>query len=1459
MPPKRTKKDGTRWFYSTPKKKQKEGDSSVQPKKGSPPEAAADGSGPLPIAADAPQVAAEGEKPKRTDRKRGAKKSQKDKERADGSVVQSRELVAARDFRDASDFGQEVEYLRQVAALRVDDAALDKANPKVHGVKMVDMVNPVSLSDLPRSGADLNIAPPNYLREDPTHGVHRYAPDYQRDRPGTTASLLQAAITELQTARLEGAKAEESSREAVNVITTSNALKQMFTAGHSDDPLMLSVTRYGPAIFVDEPEGLRSTTTVDEARSRSLTAKAMYHAAHQEMLANAPPKPAGTASNTDDPVVEGSAVRSPVLAGVIGPKKPSGGELTPKSPFSGLTTGQHLPPMTLPPPNNPDETYPAPAASRFNAVQRWGLDSLDVLLGSDTPLVYDEASRTLMMLRVADADGGRQSVQIATPAPIRKLLKDTPQAKSAAAAMDGLFPEVPEDSPQDSSSSRNISNIPLNRGESLSWWFDAILANVRDIAVCIHRNGIIQDYQIIPAQEILGFVEKLEARRAMNFTGSVLEWLEKNCVEEGQNYIVMRSNEDQTLRLFECGQDPQFYGASANSAPSSNRKQSGRSASGMPTGGSRGGASGRRATTATPIPPGPQSVVDELVGPFLLKTALSLSFSSTKKHAAQALSLGKRGFKTLLAHQRHRSGAEAFREARRSLCDDEELLLSVLDKLPDIVRHAAAEAAESARWRPSKPGQAPEENIEDPFADDPDLTSVMKDLASDMLNPDDANPDEIHTNDDEDAPLVRLSATATKAFDSLDFFADALIHTAEVIPAGSDPQVDTTIQRLLVGLARAVLTLNAHFLNQYTTKMYQFHDIQKQQGKLSRRDATPKLYRMTCVAVLRGIVRGFLAVQRIHSLLLQRSTDVGTPTSPTGAPPPTATSTGKSVSLNVAVSLAPLTASINEMYLDIALLVMEDPSRRTGDILSAVLGPYREPNKNIVNDQGETVPSPDNFHSSVAIVVGELSKLSTDIVATSFQALRHLGKLDASSKRLLLKKSKLNFLVGQFYAEAQRQTKASEALQVSSELYKASQRAATSDEPFAPTRDIQRFSHATIQLKIAMLNSKVALLHSHPAQQAAKAPMRLDVGSLSLLELCGRVIGVEKGVTPPLSEMEENAWRKTIDLYNEVLSDLKAAAASTAGGSVRDERNKTPPPSSAMQPGVVHDANGNVEAADVQYLLGEATLRYARRIIDTLWCGGAMPSSLQGKDIVRAVEELLGSCETLLVGPIKPIKVVALAYEQIRLLVVALQEGTGIQTADPTARSQKISLWVKLAVKAIDKMVPAHLAGDGEPIAVTIGRRDKSKGQEELLHLAPERKWALASMLYGTILSKHGGHLPEGMRASGVHSQLVHALHALCAPVAFNPAAPHVTHPEPFHVAAFASRSFTQLSLQLISNGQCSPAGEKTLKKAIEGVLRIGAQQGKEMANTNSGDMPGSKSRMALWQIFGDYLSAGNS
>ncbi|KAJ9453338.1 hypothetical protein DIPPA_05461 [Diplonema papillatum] len=120
---------------------------------------------------------------------------------------------------------------------------------------------------------------------------------------------------------------------------------------------------------------------------------------------------------------------------------------------------------------------------------------------------------------------------------------------------------------------------PITRTDALEYWLDNVMNNVPQVAICYHRDGVTQGYQLINTQDIPTFRKEasFEPHIVQEYAGNVLHWLKENCTREAGSYILLREGRNR-LQLYDISAmyenlDNQDKQASRSEAGTSSSRQ----------------------------------------------------------------------------------------------------------------------------------------------------------------------------------------------------------------------------------------------------------------------------------------------------------------------------------------------------------------------------------------------------------------------------------------------------------------------------------------------------------------------------------------------------------------------------------------------------------------------------------------------------------------------------------------------------------------------------------------------------------------------------------------------------------------------------------------------------------------------------------------------------------------------
>eukprot|EP01012_Entosiphon_sulcatum_P040935 TRINITY_DN54681_c0_g1_i1.p1 TRINITY_DN54681_c0_g1~~TRINITY_DN54681_c0_g1_i1.p1 ORF type:complete len:1187 (-),score=154.71 TRINITY_DN54681_c0_g1_i1:9-3569(-) len=105
--------------------------------------------------------------------------------------------------------------------------------------------------------------------------------------------------------------------------------------------------------------------------------------------------------------------------------------------------------------------------------------------------------------------------------------------------------------------------VPIDQQEALDCWLDNIMTNVPNVAICFHKEGILQGYQVINTNHlpVLSERTRFDPTVVEDHAGSVLHWLKDKCTRDAGSYLLVRDKENQLQlydlsELYEANPDP---------------------------------------------------------------------------------------------------------------------------------------------------------------------------------------------------------------------------------------------------------------------------------------------------------------------------------------------------------------------------------------------------------------------------------------------------------------------------------------------------------------------------------------------------------------------------------------------------------------------------------------------------------------------------------------------------------------------------------------------------------------------------------------------------------------------------------------------------------------------------------------------------------------------------------------
>ncbi|KAG5506341.1 hypothetical protein JIQ42_07959 [Leishmania sp. Namibia] len=315
---------------------------------------------------------------------------------------------------------------------------------RVEGVEAIPMQTPLT------PGTDINRPPRNYLTLDPIHNVHQHAPGFLRNQRVALQHMLANAVMEWK-----------DMQQNALIVSSAEAMRTIFEQVYVPErPLALRVQRIGPTLVIDSRAS--EPSEVREMRQQALFGKALY------LMKETHGRDEATADEAATSAAGQLALALPErrLASMAA---------------SDVHFGANL--------------------HRYSQVLRWRMDTTELLIGVDAPIVMDQRTSTEQLVRIKE--------------------------EAVLGAADA------------------------EQRETLRCWFDAMMANVSQIGTYVHHDGIVQSHHVKKTMDILGGAEARMAAAALSFTSSALQWLVNQCRRDGGTYAVVRDYSLDYVELYE--------------------------------------------------------------------------------------------------------------------------------------------------------------------------------------------------------------------------------------------------------------------------------------------------------------------------------------------------------------------------------------------------------------------------------------------------------------------------------------------------------------------------------------------------------------------------------------------------------------------------------------------------------------------------------------------------------------------------------------------------------------------------------------------------------------------------------------------------------------------------------------------------------------------------------------------
>lgn len=692
-----------------------------------------------------------------------------------------------------------------------------------------------------------------------------------------------------------------------------------------------------------------------------------------------------------------------------------------------------------------DKAFTDTRLHSFSNLLHWGISGMEVVIGLDTPILVDRSMGP--------------SEELST-----FLLHDVGDGSVAT------------------------TNGALQR-DALRCWFEATMANVSQVGICIHNRGIVQSYELKKVSELLTMVEGHVAAAAMAFTTNVLSWLLEQCTIDGADYIVIKNDERNTLELYSF-EDCELLGAATQGdrhelrharessteptpaqTPEKRKDTSERefrsgAAEGTKAEFQREGARVQREKDAMNVAIGTmcyrmgihlvhEKPVDSL-RLILRSFQMFFLYSHLPEPAAAMLDMSKR-LALLMG---------AFIKAR--LAGHKDTLVG--DSMNDAEGDARS-ASPPAAPAPTEHGTSDEHDDDQrggcsAFTSLREIPEVFKEALTACIKVENRVRYLIANNGSSDKDVL------------------GAVPPDSTIAAAEAKVTDVALHTMLLHVAAAVAVVMARSLDYWPLIHKRIRELKASVVK-RQRDSAVQLHCAALQDVIQVTVEAVVIMHGIVGVLTRRYPLGSSPSnSPTGASCPPVESTCMIDMRMSKIDISQLVAASSELLGDIFLNALSDRSPLTATTISEVSALIKErrlrEGARLLDATGDS--SADGILSMLARINAQ------DPVSTFFCAVRHFGKTAVMTKRLLTKTGHCYFLVGQYYNVTDRSTKALEALHRSHDMLSAAE-TAVDDTIYEGCTQQVSISRLEVQLALGQLYLRIAAFRheqdrSHCTEQA---------------------------------------------------------------------------------------------------------------------------------------------------------------------------------------------------------------------------------------------------------------------------------------------------------------------------------------------------------------------------------------
>lgn len=184
-------------------------------------------------------------------------------------------------------------------------------------------------------------------------------------------------------------------------------------------------------------------------------------------------------------------------------------------------------PGNLSSPNKNTEATEANRNGPFRKALQWRLSDLNILIGSSQPTLRDRATGNEVNLQIHE---------------LRQLQQTSPSDAFQQHGTARINEEPTE----------GADRIRLDQASALEYWLDNILSNVSSLALCFHKDGEVQGYQVVPTHHLPQLSDPAFAPTAVQASSTqVLKWLKEGTNTGGTSFVVVKESNSTELKLYD--------------------------------------------------------------------------------------------------------------------------------------------------------------------------------------------------------------------------------------------------------------------------------------------------------------------------------------------------------------------------------------------------------------------------------------------------------------------------------------------------------------------------------------------------------------------------------------------------------------------------------------------------------------------------------------------------------------------------------------------------------------------------------------------------------------------------------------------------------------------------------------------------------------------------------------------